>query len=110
MVRVMRCVGLTQYILLCDIVDGWHVRFAYLLCHVSLLLIAFAFALSLLMLMLLIVKDAWSRDRISAIISGTSPLSFLFAILLLLKSVLLCSHTYDHWLPLAAWRASCASP
>ena len=34
----------TILVLLCDIVDGWHVRFAYLLCHVSLLVIAFAFA------------------------------------------------------------------
>ena len=43
-------------ILLCAVVDGWRVRFAYLLYRVSLLLlIALAFAFLLLLLMLIIV-------------------------------------------------------
>ena len=54
----------------------------------SLVHIAFVFAVLLLMLMLLIVKHAWSRDRIGATLSGTVPLSVLFALLLLLKSAL----------------------
>ena len=74
-------------ILLCAVVDGWRVRFAYLLYRVSLLLlIALAFAFLLLLLMLIIVTHAWSRDRIRATISGSLPLSVLFALLLMLTS------------------------